>query len=1417
MADDLSLKSVYQLFKQHDPKLLEMVDVVLGPTIILLGLAGAATGIPEAIMLAGGLLGPKNALAGTGSTFLKHIANKKYGGPLDRFQRMQAAYCLLSFTAFFDAIEEIFPEICKAFHLSPSEKLALVRSTREQGAIEPGTRAGKPNLPEEDARRSKTLQQALESFTGLLDQEISLPHPAENSETWEALLKRVYQELARGYKQFVQCLAAWEEADEKTRKRIDEQVANLPSLALTNHRAQYIELARKFPEFFVWATLQKHEEHQQHLARISEYWRRHVELVRTAQNRIDIGFNDLGQAIEALPAAAARFKPAKIIEELLLGYSEYIQQPVVEEDFPAPPGTEPLRFPRRSEAFVPQAFRVLRATGHERLEDEGAWQKVELRPDLGAFILSYLSSPYSLRYPLLILGDPGSGKSLLTHMLAARLICPQFTPIRVELRAVVSEEITQQIEEQVSKDTNGQRVSWPELNDQLREAPALVLLDGYDELLQASGRVYAGYLQSVRQFQHMERTFKRPPVRTIVTSRITLIDKTRVPPGTTVIRLEPFDKPRREKWIEVWNRTNAVYFNQSIPAVFPFELPEGDNQITELAQQPLLLLMLAIYDSYANELRQKKGLDRTRLYENLLWRFVERELSKAPSFRSLEGKQQKQEIHKELDRLGVVAISMFNRRSLLIHSDELEKDLSFLNRVQQRDVPEGRALRQSEMLLGSFFFVHESRSASKGTTATEADVEAAFQFLHNTFGEFLAARFLVERVVEQVNQVHHLKQLQVLSTTLHRGLMDPNGLDQGWVAGLIYTPLFSRPVVLEMVREWLPHRIKDMINVDDFRLSLDIIIDAELRRILERAQFPSLMSSPAQASFRALPLLGHLAIYSNNLIVLRATIPDGQFVFEEKKYGTYEDGTRPWDRLAHLWRSWFALDSLHGLTAILVTERLDDTVHLRVRERFTTPSPRARLEAVRDVGRALGDGVLAGLAALESWDARRSDPGELERIREDLERERIGLQIEVMTRRLRSWPRVTRTDNLERIIEECIELVVSIGSEQPAKTAEMVRALWEITRQIEWYPAGERILHVVTSWAMEGPEEVSIVALELLTDLGLPIDPRLIEKVTERLLSLAQRSKDPRHHVVLLRAAMTIGHWSLARHLGKDLVSRGKRRQPRKGKGGRPYVEREPFIGTMDKLGVDVTLSLLQIAAVAREEHWTRALVEGLWMGSLHPRKMSMLPEHAAIEAFRLLPQFADLLMARKWLEHFFEIANERRPMHSYSREPWSPLGITPAVMLAAASAAAHMELPIAARLADALVHSHPRHLFAFWYAPDRWRSTAPVESVALGVLPQAEQIVRVVRLATDKEQAGRWLSDFVRELLLPASGGVEKFPVGLLVELAQAVVELRLDPKVIHIDPELLRHNLRETAKLAETVATLVEGIERPREPSKK
>jgi hypothetical protein len=160
---------------------------------------------------------------------------------------------------------------------------------------------------------------------------------------------------------------------------------------------------------------------------------------------------------------------------------------------------------------------------------------------------------------------------------------------------------------------------------------------------------------------------------------VTLIDKAAVPVGATIVRLLEFDQHQRECWSGIWNTTNAAYFRDTRIEKFalPNEKERGAEKILNLAEQPLLLLMLALYDSQGNQLRESRGLDRTKLYDSLLRRFVIRERSKEKGFNDAKPKELEKALSTEMQRLGVAALGMYNRRKVHILSPELDDDLSF--------------------------------------------------------------------------------------------------------------------------------------------------------------------------------------------------------------------------------------------------------------------------------------------------------------------------------------------------------------------------------------------------------------------------------------------------------------------------------------------------------------------------------------------------------------------------------------------------------------------------------------------------------------------------------------------------------------------------------------------------------------------
>jgi len=990
MSLDLTFKQVCAFIEKDQPKLVDTVDKLLGLTFVC---APAVFGPAGLVFLP--LLGVKNQLIELGKSVFDLFSRKKDADYLARQKRMEVAYVLICYTAFFDALDVQLPEnLRRQIALTHSEKLGLSEdaSGREESAIGGGLNehlSGPASSPD-------------------MSPSISFPHPTESlSEQAERHL-RLYQQLASGFLEFVKGLKVWDDLRHEEKAELTGKVSETPAMAIKCFEAQYLELARRFEDFAIWANLHEHKKTRELIHSLSDYVRLHARISSASPGSIDIGFAKLHEAVLSMPVSLKLARASEIVSGLTKHYDARIADPIIETKEEPNEGKPCLSFPRVCDAFIPQSFLVVRQTTKtRRLEDEETWGNLARRNDLGAFLLSYLSSPYSTQTPLLILGHPGSGKSLLTKVLAAQLMSKHYTPIRVPLREVDSEAgIPSQIEEQVGRITSVRFEAWYKLSAAFKNNPPLVILDGYDELLQASGKVFSGYLKEVQDFQRNEAEQGRP-VRVIVTSRVTLIDKATIPPGSTIIKLLEFDEHQRERWVSIWNSTNRLYFEQA--AIHPFQLPKRDldsSSVLSLAEQPLLLLMLALYDSEQNQLRDSRSLDRTVLYESLLRRFVIRERGKGRDFEVSSAMEQNKEIDFDMQRLGVAAIGMYNRRKLHILSTELNEDLKFFDLERIISVTTGRALSQADLLLGSFFFVHKSRALHKAGAAEHHEETSAFEFLHNTFGEFLTADFVIRQALAEVESLEALKGNEVLRAELDQKLGSADGFSRAWFASLVYTPLYTRPVVLEMIREWVNHMIKRRnISKVKFLSHLDEIVLNQIKRVLSKREMPSIMQKEtAQEGYRAPfgvhPLLGHIAIYTINLILLRTIMSDQPFVFDESSVGSHEDGSRPWDQLIHIWRSWFSLDNLNGVTAVLRADRTKGLITISGRDAFRVSESSDRLEGFLNISVALGDNISSGLAGLLLYDAAGSNRLNLDEISDRLSNEHMDLGWRVAFQRL---------------------------------------------------------------------------------------------------------------------------------------------------------------------------------------------------------------------------------------------------------------------------------------------------------------------------------------------------------------------------------------------------------------------------------
>ena len=204
---------------------------------------------------------------------------------------------------------------------------------------------------------------------------------------------------------------------------------------------------------------------------------------RATRQRLERLGTGLGEIERVLAELVAQRRPDDRRRTLAMVYRAALDRPVLDSGDAA----AEVRIPPLRDGYVDPDFKVAEVTRSDRLAEECWWARRPVRSDLTRFLLGHLTAPAAAAAPLLVLGQPGSGKSVLTNVLAARLPAADFLVVRVPLRdAPADADVQTQIEYGV-RAASGETVSWPQLARTADGALPVVLLDGYDELLQATG------------------------------------------------------------------------------------------------------------------------------------------------------------------------------------------------------------------------------------------------------------------------------------------------------------------------------------------------------------------------------------------------------------------------------------------------------------------------------------------------------------------------------------------------------------------------------------------------------------------------------------------------------------------------------------------------------------------------------------------------------------------------------------------------------------------------------------------------------------------------------------------------------------------------------------------------------------------
>ncbi|MFD0199622.1 MULTISPECIES: NACHT domain-containing protein [Saccharothrix] len=776
------------------------------------------------------LLDARTEVVRVGKQVLSSVRERVTGlHRVERTRLLEAAHAVLVITAFFETLDDIgLPFQLK---LSAGEQLALAGADR----------------PTSTRKSAHAL--------ALLDTPGPLPSPEQAPDAVSTALWDYYQALVAAVIDFLRGFAAWSDLTQDKRDEFVETCLGVPGRAVEHYRALYRRLSLNCPEFAVWTTGIEHA---------------------ATRTEVRAGLADLRAFLEPLVGAQP---PDDRRDALARSHRAVLGRPIVEGDVPSG-----LVLPTLAQAYVSPRFKVVDADQSADVSRDEWWSAEPVRTDLDDYLAGYLTSSGATTAPLVVLGQPGAGKSLLTKILAARLPPEDFLPIRVVLRDVPADaSLQEQVEDAITRAT-GERLTWPELARAAAPAVPVVLLDGFDELLQATGTSKSDYLARIREFQQREADQGRAVIF-VLTSRTAVANRARFAGPTKVLKLEPFGHDQVRRWLDVWNTANP----RAVLA------PDVALRFEGLAAQPLLLFMLALYNADGNALHTAgEGLATATLYEQLLTRFARREVAK--SLHDALDDQVELAVEEELVRLSVVAFAMFNRGVQWIDETELDDDLNALLPGGPRTGPDRRLrLSSAQLAVGRFFFVHAARAAQ------DSRVLQTYEFLHATFGEFLVAR-LVHRVSLDV-----LAQERAAKSRYGR-----QGTDAGWLEPVLsFAPLTTRSPVISFLRE-LFRRTPDADRTELHKL---------LTALVDTAQHRQPGSDHPDYLPRSLTIAHRIAAYTVNLVTLAVVVGRGYAV---------SDFPRPeWQSLALLWQSQLGEEEWDSITRVLTVEPSLDAVVLR--------------------------------------------------------------------------------------------------------------------------------------------------------------------------------------------------------------------------------------------------------------------------------------------------------------------------------------------------------------------------------------------------------------------------------------------------------------------------------------------------------
>jgi hypothetical protein len=319
---------------------------------------------------------------------------------------------------------------------------------------------------------------------------------------------------------------------------------------------------------------------------------------------------------------------------------------------------------------------------------------------------------------VIVLGDPGSGKTSLLKFLLLQWVTAEHGPLPVWI------DVKEYARERTGLlrycESSGFRLDAAELDKALKAGEAALYLDGLDEIF--DGPVRGSVVEEIASLAS-----RYPRARIVVTSRIIGYDPDRLRnAGFTHATLEDFDNLQVAEFISKWHEAAEQDLKERARLQRQLESALRESQaIRQLSGNPLLLTMMAILNR-----TQALPRDRVELYAQasrvLLYEWDARRSLPADTF----ARQEKEEVLRELAGVmqqsdGGLAGNLIERgrlievfRTFLVKlgvSDAYEKSTSLVRQLTERN------------------FILSYAGADR------------FSFVHRTFLEYFCASWFVER------------------------------------------------------------------------------------------------------------------------------------------------------------------------------------------------------------------------------------------------------------------------------------------------------------------------------------------------------------------------------------------------------------------------------------------------------------------------------------------------------------------------------------------------------------------------------------------------------------------------------------------------------------------------------------------------